>query len=184
MAYTDNPELTDRIVVYEGELIEGSTVEFKFDFDCDALSNTYPLKRWVVLAEKNIRYSEDVGRYYYEHNQGDIIENESDDYVTVENLVPGRVFVFFEYEEKLYSNMVDKNLNGLIAKCELDYFDFSSHADKNHLYDYIDNLKFSNDSHLAFCVHGEEKSVNALASTLNKNKYYAVAPENGESYII
>ena len=100
---------------------------------------------------------------------------------------PGRKLLeegIFEYEEKLYTNMVNKNLNGLIAKCKVDYFDFSSHADKNHLYNYIENLRFSNDSRLVFCVHGEEKSVNYLASTLNKNKYYAVAPEIGESYII
>lgn len=100
---------------------------------------------------------------------------------------PGRKLLdegVFEYEEKLYTNVMKKNLNGLKAQCEVDYFDFSSHSDKTHLYDYVDGMKFKNDSHFVFCVHGENKSVNSLASNLNKNNFNAVAPEIGESYII
>jgi putative mRNA 3-end processing factor len=100
---------------------------------------------------------------------------------------PGRKLLdegIFDYEEKLYTNFMDKDLVGLKAKCDVDYFDFSSHSDKAHLYGYIEDLNFSNSSRYVFCVHGEEKSVNSLASNLNKKEYNAVAPEIGESYIL
>jgi putative mRNA 3-end processing factor len=100
---------------------------------------------------------------------------------------PGRKLLdegIFDYEEKLYSNFMDKDLSGLKAKCEVDYFEFSSHSDKTHLYEYIDDLIFSDSSRYVFCIHGENKSVNSLASNLNKIQYNAVAPEIGESYIV
>jgi putative mRNA 3-end processing factor len=100
---------------------------------------------------------------------------------------PGRKLLdegIFDYEEKLYTNFMEKDLSSLKAKCEVDYFDFSSHSDKTHLYEYIGDLVFSNSSRFVFCVHGEDKSVNSLASNLNKEQYNAVAPEIGESYIV
>ncbi|MHA1376185.1 MAG: MBL fold metallo-hydrolase RNA specificity domain-containing protein [Promethearchaeota archaeon] len=65
----------------------------------------------------------------------------------------------------------------------MDYFDFSSHADKSNLFNYIKGIKFNN-SRYVFCVHGDEKSTTSLASNLNKENYNAVAPETGESYAI
>ena len=100
---------------------------------------------------------------------------------------PGRKLLdegIFDYEEKLYTNNMEKDLSGLKAKCEVDYFDFSSHSDKTHLYKYINDLIFSDSSRFVFCVHGEDKSVNSLASNLNRGQYNAVAPEIGESYIV
>ena len=97
---------------------------------------------------------------------------------------PGRRLLdegIFEYEEKFYTNFMDKELKAI---CEVDYFDFSSHSDKMHLYQYINDLNFTNSSRFVFCVHGEDKSVNSLASNLNKGQYNAIAPEIGESYIV
>lgn len=82
----------------------------------------------------------------------------------------------FEYKERGY------HIN-TPAMCEVDYFDFSSHADRSNLYEYIKGIKFNN-SRYVFCVHGDEKSTTSLASNLNKENYNAVAPEAGESYAI
>ncbi len=94
---------------------------------------------------------------------------------------PGRKLLdegIFEFAERGYSK--DTNFKAL---CEVDYFDFSSHADRSHLFNYIKGIKF-NSSRYVFCVHGDEKSTTSLASNLNKENYNAAAPETGESYAI
>jgi putative mRNA 3-end processing factor len=94
---------------------------------------------------------------------------------------PGRKLLdegIFEFEERGNS----KN-NISEALCEVEYFDFSSHADRSDLYGYIKEIKFNN-SRYVFCVHGDEKSSTSLASNLNKGNYNAIAPETGESYVI
>ncbi|MHA1824276.1 MAG: MBL fold metallo-hydrolase [Promethearchaeota archaeon] len=94
---------------------------------------------------------------------------------------PGRKLLeegIFEFEERGYSRSAKMK-----ALCEVDYFDFSSHADKSNLFNYIKGIKFNN-SRYVFCVHGDEKSTTSLASNLNKENYNAVAPETGESYAI
>ncbi|MBY9004465.1 MAG: MBL fold metallo-hydrolase [Candidatus Lokiarchaeota archaeon] len=94
---------------------------------------------------------------------------------------PGRKLLdegIFEFEERGYSKSTNSK-----ALCEVDYFDFSSHADKSNLYEYIKEIKFNN-SRYVFCVHGDEKSTTSLASNLNKEDYNAIAPEPGESYAI
>ncbi|MBY9017744.1 MAG: MBL fold metallo-hydrolase [Candidatus Lokiarchaeota archaeon] len=94
---------------------------------------------------------------------------------------PGRKLLeegIFEFEERGYSRSTKTK-----ALCEVDYFDFSSHADKSDLLNYIKGIKFNN-SRYVFCVHGDEKSTTSLASNLNKENYNAVAPETGESYAI
>jgi len=70
------------------------------------------------------------------------------------------------------------------AKCNIDYYDFSSHADKIHLNDYINNLTFRDESKFIFCVHGDEKSTTSFAHDLSKRDFISVAPETGESYKI
>ena len=70
------------------------------------------------------------------------------------------------------------------AKCNIDYYDFSSHADKIHLNDYINNLTFRDESKFIFCVHGDEKSTTSFAHDLSKRDFNSVAPETGESYKI
>ncbi len=71
------------------------------------------------------------------------------------------------------------------AKCDYDYFDFSSHADGEHIRQYIENLKFNDDSGYIFCVHGDEEATTTLASELaRKSHHLSVAPEIGEVYKI
>ncbi|MFX0009947.1 MAG: MBL fold metallo-hydrolase [Candidatus Hermodarchaeota archaeon] len=99
---------------------------------------------------------------------------------------PGRKLVdekIFEFkEEKKRGN---QNYNLLIkAKCNVDYYDFSSHADKKHLNEYIDDLVFREDDKLIFCVHGDEKSTTSFAHDLTKRDFNSVAPEAGETYKI
>ncbi|MFX1389459.1 MAG: MBL fold metallo-hydrolase [Promethearchaeota archaeon] len=100
---------------------------------------------------------------------------------------PGRGLLdngFFEFtESKKKKNFL---INSQIeAKCDYNYFDFSSHADRTHLYEYIKNIIFRNKlENNIFCVHGDNKSTTTLASELTKNNYNAVAPEAGEIYQI
>ncbi len=71
------------------------------------------------------------------------------------------------------------------AKCDYDYFDFSSHVDSIHLHEYIENLEFQEGSNNdVFCIHGDNKSTTTLASELVRKGYSSVAPEIGEIYSI
>jgi len=71
------------------------------------------------------------------------------------------------------------------AKCDYDYFDFSSHSDNFHIHNYIENLKFKKDSiRDIFCIHGDNKSTTSLAGELVNKNYNSVAPETGEVYQI
>ncbi|MFX0137227.1 MAG: MBL fold metallo-hydrolase [Candidatus Hodarchaeota archaeon] len=100
---------------------------------------------------------------------------------------PGRGLIdngIFEYKESKNKKIIYENFQ-IEAKCDYDYFDFSSHADSIHLYDYIENLIFQKKSNNdVFCVHGDSKSTTTLASELVKKGYSSVAPEIGESYKI
>lgn len=97
---------------------------------------------------------------------------------------PGRGLLengIFEFRERGLKKHTIDNIK-IRAKCEYDYFDFSSHADNLHLYDYIDNLNFYEDSNDIFCVHGDNRSTTSFASELVKKGYNSVAPEIGEVY--
>jgi len=99
---------------------------------------------------------------------------------------PGRKLVdekIFEFKEKGKRNYPSRDMF-IKAKCKIEYFDFSSHADKAHINDYINKLKFRNNSKFVFCVHGDEKSTTSFAHNLSKKNYNSVAPEIGESYIL
>ncbi|MFX0024431.1 MAG: MBL fold metallo-hydrolase [Candidatus Hermodarchaeota archaeon] len=100
---------------------------------------------------------------------------------------PGRGLLdngIFEFKESNKKKNIFNNFQ-IIAKCDYDYFDFSSHADSMHLYEYVDNLKFRNkNSNDIFCVHGDNKSTTTFASELVKKGYNSVAPEIGEIYKI
>ncbi|MFX0075485.1 MAG: MBL fold metallo-hydrolase [Candidatus Hermodarchaeota archaeon] len=95
-------------------------------------------------------------------------------------LIDDRIFEFKEDNRRGY-----KSYNLLIeAKCNVDYYDFSSHADKIHLNEYINNLKFKDNSKIVFCVHGDEKSTTSFAHDLTRRDFNSVAPETGEAYQI
>ncbi len=99
---------------------------------------------------------------------------------------PGRKLVdekIFEFKEKGKRNYPSRDMF-IKAKCKIEYFDFSSHADKAHINDYVNKLKFRNNSKFVFCVHGDEKSTTSFAHNLSKKNYNSVAPEIGESYIL
>ena len=95
-------------------------------------------------------------------------------------LIDERIFEFKEDKKRRY-----QSYDLLIkAKCEINYYDFSSHADKIHLNNYINNLTFRDESKFIFCVHGDEKSTTSFAHDLSKRNFNSVAPETGESYKI
>ncbi|MFX0058016.1 MAG: MBL fold metallo-hydrolase [Candidatus Hodarchaeota archaeon] len=100
---------------------------------------------------------------------------------------PGRTLLdegIFIYKENLKQNRLkNKNLS-IKAECDFDYFDFSSHADKEHLYGYIKDIKFQDNSKFMFCIHGEEKATTNMAKDFSKMGYNSVAPETGETYKI
>jgi putative mRNA 3-end processing factor len=99
---------------------------------------------------------------------------------------PGRKLVdekIFEFKENSRRTYPSRDML-IKAKCKIEYYDFSSHADKVHLNDYINEVKFHNNSNFIFCVHGAEKSTTSFARNLSKENYNAVAPEIGESYIL
>ncbi|MFW9936428.1 MAG: MBL fold metallo-hydrolase [Candidatus Thorarchaeota archaeon] len=100
---------------------------------------------------------------------------------------PGRMLLdegIFIYKESLRRRGSKIGDFSIKAECDFDYFDFSSHADKHHLYQYINNLKFQDKSEFIFCVHGEEKATTNMAKDLSKLEYISVAPETGETYKI
>ncbi len=97
---------------------------------------------------------------------------------------PGRKLLdegVFEYKERVRR----KKINGtLVAKCDREYFNFSSHADGFHLHEYIEGLRFRSDSKDIFCVHGDNKSAAFFAKELVQKGFSAVAPEQDETYTI
>ncbi|MFX0103877.1 MAG: MBL fold metallo-hydrolase [Candidatus Hodarchaeota archaeon] len=100
---------------------------------------------------------------------------------------PGRGLLdhgLFEFKEQRKKKNIFNNFQ-IEARCDYDYFDFSSHADNVHLYDYIESMEFRNKSNNnIFCIHGDNKSTTTFASELVKKGYNSVAPEIGEVYKI
>jgi len=99
---------------------------------------------------------------------------------------PGRKLIderIFEFKEGNNRNYRTRDIY-IKAKCNVDYYDFSSHADKIHLHKYIDDLKFQNDSKFIFCIHGDAKSTTSFAYDLSDKGFNSVAPEIGETYKI
>ncbi|MFX0038175.1 MAG: MBL fold metallo-hydrolase [Promethearchaeota archaeon] len=100
---------------------------------------------------------------------------------------PGRSLLdngVFEFKERHKKKTMFNNFQ-IEAKCDYDYFDFSSHADSLHLYEYVESLEFRNKNHNnIFCIHGDNKSTTTFASELVKKGYNSVAPEIGEIYKI
>ncbi|MFX1573048.1 MAG: MBL fold metallo-hydrolase [Promethearchaeota archaeon] len=100
---------------------------------------------------------------------------------------PGRGLLdngIFEFKDsgKYRNNTINLKIT---AKCDYDYFDFSSHSDNLHLHEYISNLNFhKNSNNNIFCIHGDNKSTTTLASELIKKGYNSIAPEIGEIYQI
>jgi putative mRNA 3-end processing factor len=100
---------------------------------------------------------------------------------------PGRTLIdegLFKYRDKLRKSEFKNKEFSIEAKCDFDYFDFSSHADKNRLYKYTEDLEFQDNSKFIFCVHGEEKATTNMAKDLSNKDYNSVAPETGETYKI
>ncbi|NVM16269.1 MAG: MBL fold metallo-hydrolase [Candidatus Lokiarchaeota archaeon] len=95
-------------------------------------------------------------------------------------LIDERIFEFKEDKKRKYQSY-DLSIE---AKCNIDYYDFSSHADKIHLNNYINDLTFRNEDKFIFCVHGDEKSTTSFAHDLTKRDFNSVAPETGEVYKI
>lgn len=100
---------------------------------------------------------------------------------------PGRVLIdkgVFEFRERKRQRIKSADLR-IEAKCDYNYYDFSSHADNIHIHEYIENLKFKKSSNSdIFCIHGDNKSTTSLASALVSRNYNSVAPETGEIYIV
>ncbi|MHA1804802.1 MAG: MBL fold metallo-hydrolase [Promethearchaeota archaeon] len=99
---------------------------------------------------------------------------------------PGRTLLdkgYFDYKRDHGSVVEDLSPIRVVAKCDYEYFDFSSHADGTQLLEYVNGLKFRDGSQV-FCIHGDEKSTTRFSSSLVKKGYNSVAPEIGEEYMI
>ncbi|TXT65366.1 MAG: Ribonuclease [Promethearchaeota archaeon] len=99
---------------------------------------------------------------------------------------PGRDLLdtgVFRFRENDRQRKTGYDIN-IKAQCEVDYYDFSSHADGKGLHTYMDNLTFSNGSKEVFCVHGDSDSTTKFASELVAKGFNSVAPETGETYVI
>ena len=99
---------------------------------------------------------------------------------------PGRELLdngFFQFKEKDRKGYTINDFK-IKAKCDYDYFDFSSHADSIHLKNYIDKIRFHDESNQIYCIHGDSKSTTHLASELVRKGYNSVSPEIGEIYKI
>ena len=87
------------IQVFQGELLEGETVELFADFTCNKMSNFFTNKRWLVLGEKDLRYNPLTKTYYNDVGKKNIFENVGDDYVTLTELKVGRYLAVFSYTD-------------------------------------------------------------------------------------
>ncbi len=87
----------------------------------------------------------------------------------------------FEYQDERKLTNSNQNIK-IKAKCDIDYFDFSSHADSSQLLEYVEDLKFSKNHNSIFCIHGDEKATTTFAKKLTQRNFNAVAPEAGETY--
>jgi putative mRNA 3-end processing factor len=97
---------------------------------------------------------------------------------------PGRTLLdhgFLQFNEYKERNNFENNVK-IKAKCDYDYFDFSSHADSKQLMNFVEVLKFKNDSENVFCIHGDSKATTKFSSELAKKGYNSIAPEIGEIY--
>ncbi|MFW9949169.1 MAG: MBL fold metallo-hydrolase, partial [Candidatus Thorarchaeota archaeon] len=75
---------------------------------------------------------------------------------------PGRKLLDEGIFEFNHNTIEMKEPSRIKANCEINYFDFSSHSDKAHLHQYINELKFNPESNFIFCVHGEEKAATSF----------------------
>ena len=100
---------------------------------------------------------------------------------------PGRQLIdngIFEFKDSRRKRHITNKLS-IKARCDYDYFDFSSHSDNVQIHNYIANLNFQDHSNNnIFCIHGDNKSTTKLASELTKKGYNSIAPEIGEIYQI
>jgi putative mRNA 3-end processing factor len=98
---------------------------------------------------------------------------------------PGRKLLderIFEYQNKNIKNDLNKIIRK--AECIIDYYDFSSHADRPHLLKYLYNQEFNDNSKFVFCMHGDDKATTFFARDLANEGFNSVAPEIGEVYKI
>jgi putative mRNA 3-end processing factor len=65
-------------------------------------------------------------------------------------------------------------------KTPFEFYDFSAHAGKTELLDYVKQVN----PEKVFCVHGSEENCVALAENLKSIGFNATAPKNGETIII
>jgi putative mRNA 3-end processing factor len=96
---------------------------------------------------------------------------------------PGRKLLeegVFEYRER--DSRKQYNDFTMEAKCDSEYFNFSSHGDGAHLHEFIDTLNFNTKN--IFCVHGDNVATTTFARELVDKSYNSVAPETGETYKI
>jgi len=99
---------------------------------------------------------------------------------------PGRGLIdtnVFKFKEKDDRRKTDYNFNTR-AKCNVDFYDFSSHSDGKGLHSYIERLNFTENAREIFCVHGDNISTTTFAGELAERGYISVAPESGETYKI
>ncbi len=88
---------------------------------------------------------------------------------------PGKILL----EKGVY---IDKNTHEEIkVKAQINHFDFSSHAGKSGLIEFLNKLKFKSDKKV-FCVHGDEEVMKDFASNISKLGYIAETPETGQIF--
>jgi len=67
------------------------------------------------------------------------------------------------------------------VKCDVKWFDFSSHAGKSELLDFITKVvDFSEGRTKVVLVHGEERAVSSLEEALRSKGVEVLAPKNGD----
>ena len=72
--------------------------------------------------------------------------------------------------------------NGFDVNAQVEFFNFSSHAGRNGLWELIHSLENNPDT-TVYCVHGEEESCIAFAKEINETtKLTGIAPKTNESF--
>ena len=73
--------------------------------------------------------------------------------------------------------------NGVEVKAEINHFDFSSHAGKSQLIEFLNSLQFMGDRKV-FLMHGDEEILLKFQKSIEELGYNTEAPVEGQSFTI
>ena len=149
--------MSDIIKVFQGNLLEGETVELFADFSCNYVSNLFYNKSWIVLGEKDLKFDTLTQEYYNDIGKTNIFKSKGDDYITLTDLKVGRYLAIFKYTDLLGNDKEERSMLTIYPKYSLVY-------DKN-------------------ITEGDTKTIQSNTTLLNTSSYLTFS-DNNENIIL